>query len=221
MRVVLVLVAASVMGCSFIGASVPDRPPAPEHCPNGVMIADGVGTVLFLLPPTIGLADCLTGGCKNDPGWLPLFIFGLPSAIIGTIYLGSTIYGVHEGRKCERLKQAELEEVTNTRPASAAPPPRAPVVGDTPMYCAITEPDVGACFADEAACAQEAARGGACEPRQTTWCFDVTSIVGGKYETTCAASQIDCDARRIIHTRDASLNVTTCGTYQVRGNSVK
>jgi hypothetical protein len=41
-------------------------------------------------------------------------------------------------------------------------------------------------------------------------------MVGGALESTCAVSKLDCDARRTLYTRDHSLVVTTCGSYQQR-----
>ena len=150
-------------------------------------------------------------------GAVALVIFGIPMAIAGSVYLGSTIYAFRARSRCERLKDEEAENFVDERRVGATQKVRAPQVGDAPMHCALTEPDVGACFADEAACKAEAEQGGgACEPRIATWCFEVQDITLNRPHTTCAASQLDCDARRIPFTSDRTMTITTCGTYAVR-----
>jgi hypothetical protein len=217
-RVLLSVSVSVLVGCSFIGARVPDKPAPTHRCPTGVVIADGVGTALLMFPAAAGGIDAAMGGFEGMDG-LAFFIFAVPAAVVGTVYLASTIYGVRAHRRCERRKEAYVEEYEReyAREYNRGPEvrQRAPVVGDAPMFCAITEPDVGQCFADETACGA-ANSGVTCEPRPAAWCFDVGSIVGGPIETTCAVSQIDCAARRIGYTGDASLVVSGCGTYQQR-----
>ncbi len=173
---------------------------------------------MFLLPPAFALGDGLINGWGHDPGALPLVIFGIPMAIVGSIYLGSGLYGLHVQSRCERMKDEEAEAFTFTPRPGAVGSRREPVVGDAPMHCAITEPDVGACFVMETECSEEVARsGGTCETRNQTWCFDVRTLVSNRPETTCAASAVDCDARRVAFASDRTLQVTACGTYAVRG----
>jgi hypothetical protein len=203
-----------VVGCSFIGARVPAQPEPTHHCPMGVVAADGLGTAFFLIPPIACGLDGAIGGYSGEYDGVACFVFGVPMAVIGTVYLVSTIYGARANRRCERRKEAHVEEAQREQKTGAEIRVRAPVVGDAPMFCAITEPDVGQCFADETCGGVNP--GGTCEPRQAAWCFDVTTIVGGPIATTCVVSAVDCDARRLGYTRDASLVVTTCGTYQQR-----
>jgi hypothetical protein len=214
-RVLLSVLVSVLVGCSFIGARVPAQPEPTHHCPMGVVVADGLGTAFFLIPPIACGLDGAIGGYSGEYDGVACFVFGVPMAVIGAVYLASTIYGARANRRCERRKEAYVEQAQREQKPGAEIRVRAPVVGDAPMFCAITEPDVGPCFDDETTCGG-ANPGGTCEPRQAAWCFDVTSIVGGPLETTCAASQIDCDARRIAYTRDASFVVTSCGTYQQR-----
>ncbi|HUS27891.1 MAG TPA: hypothetical protein VMZ53_05265 [Kofleriaceae bacterium] len=204
-------------GCSFIGARVPKNPTPDHHCPTGVVIADGVGTAFFLIEPTACVIDGALGGFEGENDGLACVMAGVPLAIVGSVYLLSTIYGSRAHGRCERRKGAYVADVERQEKRGGDERVRAAVVGDAAMVCAVSEPDVGPCFADDATCAAEVKRaGGACEAKQETWCFDMQSIVGGPIETTCAVSRVDCDARRIGYTRDASLVVTTCGSYTAR-----
>ena len=213
----MAMLVAVVAGCSFIGARIPAQPEPDYHCPTGVVIADGIGASVFLFPPVMCSIDGAINGFSGEYDGVACFVIGVPMAIIGSIYLASTIYGVRQSRRCERRKEAYVEQAESQQKRGAETRVRAPAVGDAPMVCAITEPDVGLCFADETTCKTEVERGGgACEPRTVAWCFDVQSIVGGSPESTCAVSRLDCDARRTLYTRDHSLVVTTCGTYQQR-----
>lgn len=219
MKAAALLALVAVSACSFIGARVPDHPPAPEHCPTGVVMLDGLGTALFLVPPLVEGVDGLAGNWREDDGD-GFILVGIPMIVLGSVYLASTIYGARAHGRCERMQTAEAEEAADAQHEGPRGPrvrARAPVVGDAPLYCVVSEPDVGACFAAEAACVEEAGHaGGTCEPREAAWCFDVSSVAGGKTEPTCAISQLDCDARRTAFASDASLVVTACGTYTVR-----
>lgn len=198
-------------GCSFLGARVPDRPPPPSRCPEGVVVADTVGALVTLGPGLAGAAKLAFGDVGLEG---PLLVVLVPPLIVvGTVYAASAIYGARARSRCSRM-QADL--------ASPAPPPRAaetarkPVVGDVPLQCATSTEDIGRCFFAEQACAAEVARaGGSCEARTNGWCFDVGSVPGVT-TTTCAATRIACDALRSEFTSDRTLSVTTCGSYAVR-----
>ena len=193
------VVLALTAGCSLIGARVPDKPPPPTSCPHGVVMADMFGAGVTLASAT---ALFLLTDYDRDPGALSALIFGVPLTVVGLLYAGSTIYGTRARNRCERMQEGAVR-----KPAPApSPAPRAKVIGDKPMFCALTERDVGLCFTDEAACTTEAERTGiTCEQRTSAFCFDA-----GR-DTTCAVSPFDCDARRMLVTA-----ATECGPYEMR-----
>jgi hypothetical protein len=79
----LALAVVAVTACSFVGASVPDHPPAPEHCPEGVVVLDIAGTGLFLVPATVMFGEGLRG--KADSG--TSLLLSLPTAMIDALRL--------------------------------------------------------------------------------------------------------------------------------------
>jgi len=199
-------------GCSFIGGRVPHQPPPPTQCPEGVIVADIIGSIATLLPVVVGVKAIV----ENDSQAAVFAVYVTPPmALLAATYVGSTIYGHRARGRCLRMQEAATAASDAARPR-AREPERDKVVGTEPLHCALPEQDVGSCFLDEAACAAEAARAGAsCEIRTTGWCFDVVETVVPGKQTTCAPSFIACEARRAMFTSDRTLIVTKCGTYAV------
>jgi hypothetical protein len=197
-------------GCSFIGARVPHEPPPPPTCPSAVIALDALGAALSLLPVAVGTVALI----QNDSQAAVVAAAVVPPmALVAGIYIASTIYGGFARARCERM-QEEAQATQSERPR-ARQAPRAKVTSDKPLHCALSDPDVGECFVDEARCAAAAkAAGLTCEVRTSGWCFDVTRS-GGPPQTTCAPSVTDCLARRIMFAGDEDSLVTTCGAYVV------
>jgi hypothetical protein len=209
----LCIAASSSVGCSIFGAGLPKEPPADYHCPQGVVVADILGSALMLVPTLVGAVTIY----KNDSDAAAVAVYTTPpAAILAVTYIGSALYGISQSRRCERMKEQAAEEWQANEARQRArdrEPARAAVTGDKPLRCAITAPDAGACFFDEADCAAEAKTAGvSCETKTTGWCFDVTDVVGSK-QTACAVSRVDCEARRLVFTSDRTSTVTTCGPY--------
>jgi hypothetical protein len=213
-RALTVVVGLSA-GCSFFATRVPDRPPAPARCPGVVVGLDVVGSLLLLAPVIAVVADRQSSG--EDMGPLAIAVTGLT---VGGIYLGSAIYGARARSRCHELKVHELEyQVDPAQPVQREIRVRKPMIGEAPLHCAITAPDVGVCFFDGDQCAKEANQaGGTCEVRTSGWCFDAKNLATARSETTCAASRVHCDARRTLLFSDRTFAVTTCGTYSVASN---
>lgn len=105
------------------------------------------------------------------------------------------------------------------KPASAnAVNERKTVIGERPLLCAVTAPEVGACFLSEDACKAELEKSGApsCEEKSAGSCFNATRTLDGTKLTVCAVSIKDCEARRQHYAGDPDYTVTGCGIYRAQ-----
>lgn len=103
--------------------------------------------------------------------------------------------------------------IADAQPAAA----RQEAFGETPLFCAITSPDVGLCFFDEAGCAAEMEKRGAssCELKKAGACFEVTKTLDRTTEFICAVSIKDCERRRSIAAADPDYTVAAaCNIYR-------
>lgn len=142
------------------------------------------------------------------------------------------------GRDAELASTDDMARGMNTKavtfkcvdPASAttitvqAPPAAKPasaderkvIIGSKPLYCAVTAPDVGACYQAEANCTESLAEGAApCEAKPAGACFNATKVLDGSKSTTCAVSIKDCETRRTELAANPDYKVTACGIYRV------
>jgi hypothetical protein len=198
---------ALASGCSFIGARVPDHPPAPTHCPSGVIVADVVGAGLTLVPGLAGGAALAFG--DTDPGGPLLLVVVPPLLLLGGVYVASAIYGNRASNRCSRMQEQAQQQYEAEGRQPTREPVRNTVMGDRPLHC--TTAELGECFFDEAACARS---GGPCEIKTAGWCFDVANAADNK--TTCTATRTACEVLRGELTSDRTLTVSTCGAYAVR-----
>lgn len=127
------------------------------------------------------------------------------------------------GRACastggiENMIRDSLRANAKKRP-DATKDGRKTVEGDKTLLCAISAPDVGQCFLDEAACSAEAAKVGVaqCEKRPAGSCFNATRTLEGTKATVCAVSIKDCEARRAQYAADPDYSTTACGIYRAK-----
>jgi hypothetical protein len=217
--VAMVAALATSTGCSFAGARVPDHIPPGYECPQGVVVADGLGVGVF----GVGIGLYAYAGSRGGYNAMAAAIMLPPLILLELIYLPSLLYGLSKRSDCEEklaaMAAAEIEDAK--RRANAPERPR--TTGNEPVFCAITEPDVGACFFAAAACeaalpaTPDDAERISCEVRARTWCFDVRPFAApptARPLTQCAASPIDCEARRVPFASDKFLTTTGCGIHE-------
>ncbi len=131
--------------------------------------------------------------------------------------------GIDEGGrvtyKCVARATPKAEASPTLMAAAQPVAARQETYGQTPLFCAITAPDVGLCFYDEARCAAEKQKLGiaSCELKNAGSCFEATKTLDHTIEIICAVSIKDCEMRRTTTAADPDYTVTAaCGIYRQR-----
>lgn len=143
-----------------------------------------------------------------------LYVMAGGNAIFALLHLMSAASGSSWADECRTAHDEGPPpiEVTQRPVSPPAKDERKEVIGDKPLYCAVTAPDVGRCFLSEAACQGETP----CEMRKAGSCFNATKILDGTKTTTCAVSIKDCETRREEIAANPDYKVTPCGIYRQR-----
>jgi hypothetical protein len=212
-------VSCATGGCSFLGANVPDKPPAPTTCPWGVIIADGLATSLFGFVTAIAAVTLF----ENNSNAAVFGYYALaPAGVLTLAYGSSTVYGARRSNRCEELRRAEpvQQETKPTLQRKPLPATRANVVGDAPVYCFESDAVLGACYFAETECSEAASRAKQiCSPRTQAYCLDVTTR-GADSKVLCAPTLRDCESRRRSmapeQALDETLVVSYCSQYTQR-----
>lgn len=210
-------------GCSWV---LMERPPAqpvrgqPVHCTasNGWAVVDFVFAVSDVATALwIRSLDNAVGSNNNNG-----LVVGL--GIEALIHGVSGLSGINLADKCRTLRdEYEPSSVPVVLPVAqpavvATKDTRKVVTGKQTLFCAVTAPDVGACFLQQDACAAEVASSGAgvCEEHLAGSCFNATKVLDGTKITSCAVSISDCEARLKTYAENPDYTVTKCGIYRVK-----